>query len=354
MISTILFLLLLIFGTTQGTQPVITAINPVSAPPSGAAAFIVQGSNFGTDRTALNLTVGSVPCQISFASDAVILAAPLPPGIGRGLDIVLRITDSFTGTTSIGVLPQSFSYYAPILTSVSPQLFPTSSRSTMTIFGQYFGVRDSSPTITIVQTNESQLASWVSDTAIMCVIYPGVGAGRTIVLQVGQQYVRSAANFSYSAPQVLNVNPSVYPPQPSVSSLGNISGSGFGIFDSTPAAFVGGTQCALSIWTADTSMLMKAGPGIGAAKNLAVLVAGQSGTQYSGVSYSSPAISNLKPTVLRTDGSTTVTVFGSNFGEMLSQGCDLSPVLSLVQPIITPLLSLNSTVYACLSAILRP
>ncbi len=315
--STIFVSLLFIFGTTQGAQPVITAISPVSAPPSGAAAFVVQGSNFGTDRTALNLTVGSVPCQITFASDSIILAAPLPAGIGRGLDIVLRITDSFTGATGSGVFSQAFSYFAPIFTSATPQLFSTSSQGTITIFGQYFGVSDSSPTITVLQNSDSlQRASWISDTAMTRVIYPGVGAGKTIVLQVGQQYATRISIFSYAAPQVMNVNPSAFPVQPLVSSVGNISGSGFGVFDSSPASFIGGTQCALSYWTADSSMLMKVSPGIGAAKNLVVLVAGQLGTRISGVSYSAPAISNLKPTVLRTDGSTTVTVFGSNFGEI--------------------------------------
>jgi hypothetical protein len=317
MISTILLSLLFTFGTTQGAQPVITAISPVSAPPSGAAAFVVQGSNFGTDKTALNLTVGSVPCQITFASDSIILAAPLPPGIGRALDIALRLTDSFTGTTGSGIFSQAFSYYAPVLISASPQLFSTSSRGTITIFGQYFGVSDSSPTITIPQNSNSvQRAAWVSDTAMTCVIHPAVGAGKTIVLQVGQQYVTSNAVFSYAAPQLMNINPSAFPAQPSFLSTGNISGSGFGIFDSSPTTYIGGTQCVLSNWVADTSMLMRVGPGIGAAKNLVVLVAGQSGTRLSGVSYYAPAISNLKPTVLRTDGTTTVTLFGSNFGEI--------------------------------------
>jgi hypothetical protein len=314
MISTIFVSLLFLFRTA-GAPPVITAISPFSAPPSGAAAFIVQGSNFGTDKTSLNLTVGSVPCQISFASDSIVLAAPLPPGIGRGLDIILRVTDSFTGATSSGIFSQAFSYYAPILTSSSPQLFPTSGRSTMTIFGQYFGISDSSPIITLLQDGNSlQRAIWVSDTAMKCTISPGVGSGKSFVLQVGQQYVTSINTFSYAAPQVLNVNPSVFPAQPLV--LGNISGSGFGVFDSSPATVIGGTLCVLSSWTADSSMLTKVGPGIGAAKDLVVVVAGQFGTKVSGVSYAAPAASTLRPTVLRTDGSTIVTIFGSNFGEI--------------------------------------
>jgi hypothetical protein len=319
MISTIFVSLLFIFGTTQGAQPVITTISPVSAPPSGAAALVLQGSNFGTDRTALNLTVGSAPCQITFASDSIILVAPLPPGIGRGLDIVLRITDSFTGTTSSGILSQAFSYFAPILTSASPRLFPTSSPSTMTIFGQYFGVSDSSPTIIVLQdSNAFQRASWVSDTAMTCVIYPGVGGGKTIVFQVGQQFVTSMAVFSYSAPQVLNVNPSAFTAHHSASSIGNISGAGFAVFDSSPVTFIGGTQCVLSAWTADTSMLMRVSPGIGASKNVVAFVAGQFGTRFSAVSYFSPAITSVRPTVFRTDGTTTVTIFGSNFGKIFS------------------------------------
>lgn len=321
MISPLFALLLLSSATAQNLQPVITAINPASAPTLGAAAFIVQGSNFGTDKTVLNLTLGSAQCQISYVFGSVLLATPLPAGIGRGLNVVLQATDTFSGQTSSCIYPQSFSYYAPVLNSLSPQVIPTSGQSQVTIYGQYFGINNYAPTISIIGGTSPSRVSWVSDTSIVCVFPPGAGAGKSLSLQVGQQFVTSNNIFSYASPQVSGVNPSTF--LAVGSQFANVTGLGFAVFDASAVVYVGGTRVLSSFWSSDTSIFIKTGSGVGISKDLAVTVAGQVGTKASCVSYYPPSPLQLKPSVLRTDGSTILTVFGSNFGKIFVYDQDM-------------------------------
>lgn len=314
MIESVFGLLLFVSATAQPLQPIITAINPASAPTMGASAFIVAGSNFGTDKSVLNLTIGSTSCQITYTFGSVLLATPLPAGVGRSLDVVLQATDTFTGLVSSGVFSKSFSYFAPTITSIAPQIIPTSGQIQATIFGGYFGVSNNGPTVSIPGGSVPSFITWVSDTSILCIMPSGVGGRKSLVVQVGQQFVTSNNIFSYMPPQIGTVDPGSIPA--SGFSTANVTGSGFGTFDSSPLFLVGGTQVLSSIWSADTSISINIAAGVGASRELVVAVAGQAGTKAAGVSYRPPSVSLLRPSVLKTDGTTILTIFGSNFGEI--------------------------------------
>ena len=294
------------------STPVITAINPASAPTAGASAFVVEGSNFGSDTSVLNLTIGSTACRISYAFNTVLLATPLPAGVGNGLDVVLKLTDSFSGSVSVGDFPQAFSYYAPLITSVVPQAIATSGQSTTTVFGEYFGISDSQPKVTISGGSTPSRVSWVSDTSIICTMPSGAGGTISVMLQVGGQYATSNNIFSYLSPTVASVNPVNFAAKGNT--VASVTGSEFAVFDTTPRVSVGGTTGLSSVWRADTSIAIQVSPGVGSALNLVVTVVGQAGTKAASVSFLPPSATALNPDVFRTDGTTTFTLFGSNFG----------------------------------------
>jgi hypothetical protein len=242
----------------------------------------------------------------------MILISTLPPGVGRDLDVVLNVYDSFYETSTLATLARAFSYFPPIIASVNPKIQPSTGQSMMSIFGSNFGFSDFSNVIVI--NSYSQNPTWISDTCLVCTVPQGTGKGKNVLLAVGGQSISAKNVYSYQPPQVNVATPKIYPTQAMIWT--NITGKSFGVFDSTPVTLVGGTQCLLSMWVSDSVVMSMVSPGVGGSLDLSVLVDSQFGSKNALVSFFAPALTSFSASRLQTNGETNFTIVGNNFGKI--------------------------------------
>jgi hypothetical protein len=126
----------------------------------------------------------------------------------------------------------------------------------------------------------------------------GVGADLDVEVMLGNEnrpssIYRGFGLFSYAAPEVSTVNPSIG------NSAGGLpvtlSGSNFGAADFRPRAFVGSRPCARTIYVSDDKIVCVTPPG-GGWDAISVAVARQNGRPLpSAFEYAAPSLSRVYP-----------------------------------------------------------
>jgi len=93
-----------------------------------------------------------------------------------------------------------------------------------------------------------------------------------------------------------------------------LHGMNFGLDDSTPSVRMGLTACTTTVWTSETQVLCTTASGSGPSLHAAVTVNNVPGTHVLSMTYDAPVVTFINAYNAPPTGSTSVTVFGTNFG----------------------------------------
>ncbi len=111
--------------------PSISQLTPSSAPTAGGTVLTIIGSNFGPPGAPLSVAIGSSACPV-LASQHTEVSCEVPEGQGANLDAIVTVD----GQTSD---PGSFSYAAPVISSLVPSSGPRSGDTTLRVAGHNLG-----------------------------------------------------------------------------------------------------------------------------------------------------------------------------------------------------------------------
>jgi hypothetical protein len=238
----------------------VTSISPLVGPARGGNSITVLGTNFGpTLETNLGqaIKIGANACpNLVYVSEGE-LVCEAPAGTGTALDVNLNINGYTAG------LKAAFSYDAPRTFSVTPSTHASkiSQVTTLTISGENFGAKDSTP-LAFIGSTQCGVTKWVSDDAVLCiggrsgaVVAPmqGFGSVPVVVSVAGQETdEEKAAKFVYTLPALSEIIP---PDAPAAGGATvTVLGSSFGeaSYSSQVTVELGGTPCATTTWVSDT------------------------------------------------------------------------------------------------------
>ncbi|KAA0162209.1 hypothetical protein FNF27_08083 [Cafeteria roenbergensis] len=191
----------------------------------GGTVIRVEGLNWQTDPSRINVTVGGAPCPIMPLESPVIvledetvsrfsLECRTPPGQGQGVPVVI----TRGGQAS---LPDfAWSYAPPSLASVDPAASLPTTGGRITIRGSNFGISG----VVLLPGISVQVESWSHDTIVALV---DAGEGATLSLEVDVAQQRSAPlPFSF-APPLITQAPATGPTVGQAGAL--IVGANFGV-----------------------------------------------------------------------------------------------------------------------------
>ncbi len=277
--------------------PYIDDISPAVGPTSGVP-LTIQGDNFGLVRT---VQVGQELCLIDEpASSHHEIICEVPPGVGKGHVVQVSVGAQLSNTVT-------FDYAAPSLTDVSPAQGPTEGGTLITITGSGFGVAGAGTTA-FVGHRECPVSQPQADDSLVCTVPAGDGQALPVWVSVAGQVSppTAAAAFSYSAPSILDVDPTTGPVAGNV--IITIEGSSFG---STAKVTVGGQDCPVENRTAS---LLECTLPPGAGSLLEVRVSRDAMVSNAlAFTYDFPEITGIEPAAGPTRGGVRLTISGNNF-----------------------------------------
>ena len=277
--------------------PVISSMVPLPFPTGGGASITLNGNNFGssmpdTTVTAVISGVAQPLPVVSVDHGQIVCVSPT----GEGTDNTLSVTIS--GQTS-NSLP--FSFGPPVIDSMDINHGPTEGGTLVTLTGQNFGLV---PAVTLGGTNCPLNGN--SHTQISFYTPQGQGTGLPVIVAVAGQ-TSNAVPFSYDAPVINNIEPSIGPTGGGTTVF--LTGINFG---ASGTIMFNGSPVASQTWTNTlVSFLTPSGEGI--SLPVFVTVGGQTSNVVS-FSYSPPVINAINPAGGRTEGGYPVTLSGSSFG----------------------------------------
>ena len=284
-------------------QPVITSFSTPSRPTGGGNSIQISGT-FSLIPTP-TVRIGSSVASLTAASSTSITCVA-PAGVGSQ---ILTVTQ---GTTVSNALV--YTYDRPTVTSFSPSTLSPAGGTSLTVVGTNFGTSGASVRIGgLPATVTSQ-----SNTVIVCTCPSGSGVRKSIQVDVAGQASLDTMFVDYAAPTISLITPDAG--IPTQGGVLTITGSNFG----TPTSF---TSVEFGLTTlgpaslSNTTITVNIPAGEGAGIPVRVSLDGQRSNINTFFDYALPRITSVSPAVANTDGSTLVTISGSNFG--------LNPVLTL-------------------------
>ena len=284
------------------TAPTETQISPSTGPTAGGTTLAVTGDGFGSSSGQVTVTIGGVSCPVTAVSQTSIQCT-LPAGVGASLAVSVTVA----GQTSSSVSGVVFSYQPPTISTVAPSLAAADGGTAVTLTGSNFGSGAAS-TYSLTIGGQVVVPSSYSQSQVVVVVPAGVGINIPIVLTVAAQSSQTVY-VSYTAPTVASVAPSVA----ASGALLTVSGDSFGSSTGGVSVLVGSSPC--SVNSVAPQMIVCTVPlGQGTGLAVSVTVAGQQGQLSSAFGYSAPTLTAPTNTVFASDGGTSVTLAGSNFG----------------------------------------
>ena len=313
-------------------SPIIARVLPSTGSPAGGQLVTIEGRNFGTDKSEVQVLVGDLPGKVvSTNEDRVVMVMPQGEGLNAIKVRVANLESRIEGAgqvqrTSVGAqemqssLVDDYKYKGPRITAVMPAHGVTQGGNLITLFGNDMGGPGTPVTIKVGGFDCID-SKWVSVTSATCSTPPGAGGDKDVTLILDRKY-RAAApagyHFSYSAPYVQSVTPDTGGLDGGTRIV--VQGHNFGLTDSHPVAFVGPTRCTATEWTDDAAVTCVTpawgdGPTI---NPVTVRVNGQTSAEnvasaFQFGSRGSPVITSLAWTSAPTEGGFTITLFGSKF-----------------------------------------
>ncbi|KAA0150693.1 hypothetical protein FNF29_05030 [Cafeteria roenbergensis] len=287
----------------------------------GGTVMRLEGFNWQTDPTLVNVTVDGKPCPILPIGSPVIvledgaqsrysLECKSPAGQGQGVPVIV----TRAGQRS---LPDfSWSYAPPEVVSVTPSSGIPTSGGLVVVQGSNLGMGGLVlvPGVSVVST------SWDHDT-IAAVVGPGEGAGLQLSVDVSLQRSGSVA-ISYAPPAVTSW-PTAGPTAGTLAAV--VTGSNFGVakprlaLRRLTATGQETLNCTLHSWN-HTALVADLPPGTGAGWGL-VVSAGNQDSAPASFSFLAPVVESVQANSsvgFPTAGGVLVRVAGSNLGRSLA------------------------------------
>ena len=338
-----------------------TAGYGATAPQSPTAVVVFTGSNFGPQMN-VELNVGKMAFPtITWGPSGIYSCVGFDPSptpqtelrcrVGQGAGAGL--TWSIYNNPALAVITSSpsFSYAAPIITSVTGLVSPLGALTNMGALlgrgGQLFHIEGSNfgpnPTgavdvtalsvqfvgfLTVSALLCSRDAGLAGHTGITCTTPSAYGYNYALNVTVARQATVAPGLLSYAPPMITSITgPGVYRAPTRGGSFVLLSGYNFGPLGSIPESVTYGhppldfgryTATSCAVQSADTVMNCTLSPGVGAGHAWVITLGAQaSNLYYANTSYSPPIISYFSgpgSALADTAGMQTVVISGSNFG----------------------------------------
>jgi hypothetical protein len=302
------------------SSPVVDSITPNRLPIIGGGVITLSGSGFGvTDKSTIFVNLSGVACiNVTWTSDSRISCFATTDKSYETLFNLTVMVDGVLGTAKVFL---SF-FNNPRLFGVSRGVVEIVN-TTVVLSGLGFGTTESIandplPPVAFFGGSVSASTAWHNDTAIIALVPPGFGKDlHNIELKVRDFTATLVSAWKYAAPSV-----NILTHTPGNDTLA-ISGSNYGTYDSTPKVRVGGSACAASRWTSDSSVECKLAAGTGSQYDVRVTVGQQEGSKPNSFAFNTPLVSSISTTrgqssdgttYVALAGDTVISVFGSGFG----------------------------------------
>lgn len=292
--------------------PTLSSITPLTAATAGGSLITINGNAFSTtvsENTVYFDGVALVNSQVNVVSPSEIRFL-LPEGDGTSKSIRVNTNDADSNALS------SFSYSVPVITSiVQPSDSSTAGGFEITLRGSNFGLSTSGATVTVGPYACIVKTVGYTHTQVTCTMPVGMGRNLPVSITVNGQSPLVSQIFSYDAPVITSYTQSAnnYPTSGNV--LITVIGKNFG---TTGSVVIGGNPCdstTSSQWQ-QTQIICNLPAGTGT-QTMIVTVAEQS-SNFQVFAYDDAVISSFTPTSDGTTGGTTMTITGSNFGNVAS------------------------------------
>ena len=289
--------------------PALYGISPATGPTTGNIPITLTGVNFGTESF---VSIGGTNAPLLEGSSEGQLVVNLPAGQGV-CEVVVYSPDGRQSD------PLVFTYFGPLIESVTSTSTPTSGNVPVTIAGQNFGpastVTLGGNPVTVVSTSNTQIVFTLPESFFGATNLP-------VVVHTGTQ-VSAAGSLSYDFPNIASISPATGPTVGG--GMITLTGTSFGYF---PTVFIGGVE-APTFWTGTVHTQVVAMVPAGQGRNLPVEVRTAVGSSNLRLySYLPPLIASISPATGPIAGGTIITIHGTNFGS--------SPVISIGGKIATP------------------
>jgi hypothetical protein len=305
---------LFVFVTVGGAQAKSTAT--FSYNPPAITAITAAANSFLTDGTSIITITGS-----GFGSSVSIGSAALTSG--GGAVSAFSLVQTWSQTSVIAQLPAgsgasnkvtitaggqtsaqfTLAYTPPAVTAISPA--SGNFGGVLIISGSNFFTSGA----VFIGSLSVTTSSW-SHTSITGTVPNGALTNQTVVVSTGGQNSSSAVLFNFLPISVSAVSPVSGPT--AGGTLVTIEGTNWG--SGSPSVKINGNTCVVASFTS-SQVVCTTPAGQGASLALVVTsFAGQSTTASAVWSYSAPVISSVAPTTINTDGTSLVTLVGTNFG----------------------------------------
>jgi hypothetical protein len=239
-------------------QPVVYVSTPSNAPVTGGISITTLGQYFGfaSHMKQRVVTHGSTASdEMAWISDTCVLAKPFGGSSGK-LSVQVSVW------WQRGFLTSTFSYNAPtaaILTSSRAVLLTGS--SIISVLGSSYG-SSSVSSRTKLATTTCENSRWMSSSIVLCKANSGSAAGLAIAVSTAMLFSSTPRLLSYSSPEVFTGIASTAIPS-SGSVYLSISGDALSSGSFSIANQFGSSSCSVTIWLADSSLVLKVRSGAG-------------------------------------------------------------------------------------------
>eukprot|EP00961_Rhodomonas_salina_P175842 2370678-Rhodomonas_salina.1 len=221
---------------------------------SGGKDITLLGRGLGTWDGSPSVRTGQFECAENKWRSSTSVACKVGRGAGAHMDLNVLVLGS------IGTVSGSVSYDRPTVSGILPRSGPTTGSGKMYLEGQNFGHLGAAITVYIGNT-ECSSPEFLSNSLLSCIWTQGVGANLDARVQVESLVGGLTHAFSYYSPFVSAVR--VLQGPASGGGILTIFGSQFGTTDSSPAGLLGGSTCARTLWTSDSSAVCTSMSGVG-------------------------------------------------------------------------------------------
>lgn len=259
--------------------PTLSSISPSIGKPQGGVLVTVDGANFGTDKSKVQVFFGKHAGKVLRAEETNLLV--LSPA-GEGED-ELKVTVDGQAATLTGLAQNAlFRYDGPSITSLSVNHGPTVGGTVIDIAGSNLGANGLQLAVTVGGIPCINVM-WMSSTSCQCTSPPGVGGSHIIEMSIdGTARANSGAfRFSYDRPIIESVDPSLF--SESGGDRIAILGRNFGEVEGRSSQTIvqlGRTQCAQTRWVSDAELDCTTPPGPLGKVDATVRISGQSSSPY--------------------------------------------------------------------------
>ena len=276
---------------------------------SGSASVTVHGSGLGLVAFTALGRVGQTGCEgTEWESETSVRCL-----VSSGL-IAAQVV-SMTSSLVSGSLSLVFSFDVARMSAITSQNRCGTGSASLTIHG--FGLGPSLLSgIVRVENSACEASSWSSSTSVLCLVSSGFHRTSSIVLTLGRVKSSISETWSYDLPQISSTTThDFFYDTSSFNFPIVVSGSGFGRYDMTGGARMGGSTCLRTSWHSDREITCYLPGSVGGNRlSIAFTVDCSVQTLSLAFTYLPPRVSGGTPSNIHGFGRQFIPILGDNFG----------------------------------------